>query len=403
MPKAYMFNKRRPILSVDIDNGEIRELKEIIDEEFLPISLQENLSLSNKEQSVRKINEWLKKRKIPDKREGFAITQKRFPGFDTYTNMFSLSDQYWFQYKSSENWDDMNFFTNRYDEAVGDFFFLYWTADKRKIGVQTPELTTNGVLTKRWIQDDDLTSYLIKAGSTKYRQEPLSEVLSSLILQRLDIIPFVKYDLVVHGLKMCSRCKNFITADTEFVPAMHIYKKEEKKQDTEPVMHFIRMCEKYGIKDVESYLNKMIAADKILKNDDRHFGNFGFLRSAETGKILGFAPIFDNGRCFYSGKVDRTNTHELFGKYQNRAMRETIQNSDIKTISNLKAFTKLISVYPNLTGNEKINISAKVTDSISEVNQIIEQAMQNDGKEKKKETTKSERENDKNKNEREDR
>lgn len=371
MPKSYMFNKRRPILSLEMENGNVTELKEVINEEFLPISLQDCL-LPGNDISVKKINEWINKRKIPEKREGLQLARKRFPGFTTYTNMFSLSDQYWFQYKSSENWDDMNYFTNRYDGAVGDFFFLYWKADKKKIGVQTPDLTTNGVLTKRWLQDDDMTSYLLKAGSTKYRQEPLSEVLSSQILQRLNIIPFVKYELVVHGLKMCSKCKNFIDENTEFVPAMHIYKKAEKKNDVEPMQHFIRMCEKYGIQDVEEYLNHMIAADKILKNDDRHFGNFGFLRSAETGQILGFAPLFDNGRCFYSGKIDRTNTHEIFGKYQNRALRETFKNADIKPISNIKAFGNLINQYPNLTDKEKMNINAKVNDSMIEINDIIE-------------------------------
>ena len=37
----------------------------------------------------------------------------------------------------------------------------------------------------------------------------------------------------------------------------------------------------------------MLALDAIIGNTDRHTGNFGFLRDANTGKYLGMAPLYD--------------------------------------------------------------------------------------------------------------
>ena len=38
----------------------------------------------------------------------------------------------------------------------------------------------------------------------------------------------------------------------------------------------------------------MIFLDTIVANPDRHTNNFGLLRDIHTGKLIGFAPNFDN-------------------------------------------------------------------------------------------------------------
>lgn len=53
-------------------------------------------------------------------------------------------------------------------------------------------------------------------------------------------------------------------------------------------------------------LRSMLVFDALIYNEDRHFGNFGFLRDNYTGKLTGPAPIFDNGLfllCF-AGKEE---------------------------------------------------------------------------------------------------
>jgi hypothetical protein len=44
----------------------------------------------------------------------------------------------------------------------------------------------------------------------------------------------------------------------------------------------------------------MLVFDAVIYNEDRHFGNFGVLRNNHTGKILGPAPIFDNGLSLFN-------------------------------------------------------------------------------------------------------
>lgn len=177
-------------------------------------------------------------------------------------------------------------------------FFSPWEVREENLSLSTPDITTNGVLRKRWIREENGESYLIKAGSKFYHQEPLSEVLASITLERLELLPFVKYELAVDGLRLCSKCKNFVNENTEFVPASYIYSKIPRKKDETVYEHLLLMCEKYGIANAQEYINNMITADKIIGNDDRHLGNFGFIRDVETGKIIGFAPLFDSGSAY---------------------------------------------------------------------------------------------------------
>lgn len=317
---SWLYNKRKPLLEVKFERGHITNIGEIVEENrhLLPVCLDhERLSLPG-------INKWLEKRKIPDKREGLSEARRLFRGFDSYqnANMFSLSDQYWIQHKSHETWDKLNFFTNHYSQEPGKIFFEPWNAKKEHaINDPSPDLTTNGVLRKRWIQERDKQSYLVKAGSVQYHQEPLSEVVGSLILKQLGLqIDFVEYSLVVSGLHFCSRCRNFITESEEFVPAQHIYSLEKKPEGKSMYDHFIDMCDVYKIPGVREYLDIMIAVDHILHNTDRHFGNFGFIRNVESGH-LGFAPLFDFGRCYFGASAAQDITSKCFADMEERCFR----------------------------------------------------------------------------------
>ena len=44
----------------------------------------------------------------------------------------------------------------------------------------------------------------------------------------------------------------------------------------------------------------MLVFDAVIYNEDRHFGNFGILRDNHSGKVIGSAPIFDNGMSLFN-------------------------------------------------------------------------------------------------------
>ena len=347
-------------MHVDAENGTILEIKEIIkeNEHLLPICLQYDSSL-------KAVNDWMGTRKIPDKREGLKRARQTFRGFENYYNMFSLSDQYWLQFKKSETWEKLNFFTNSYGKEKGQIFFLFCLPDiKIAVKSPSPDLTTNGVLKKCWIQDEEKNSYLLKAGSVKYHQEPLSEVLASITLRKIDIIPFIEYELVIHGLQFCSKCPNFVTANTEFVPASHIYKKKKRKMDERVFDHFLQMCDEYNIIGAEDYMTKMIAADHILCNSDRHLGNFGFIRDAETGKILGFAPLFDFGRAYWGAKPavhdKMENTSRFFSDVEDKCFKKALRYISVEEVVDTLKLEKMVERYPEIDGKQIEEIKGRI-------------------------------------------
>lgn len=370
--KATLYNKKRPVMVLDIENGVVMQIEEVLDTDFLPVVFQDD-------PTVESVNQWLSKRMMPENREGLKRARELFPAFDQKQkrNLFSLNDQYWVKYTKNESWDRLNYFTNRYGEETGKVFFLPWKVDEDALKKeQSPDITTNGVLTKRWIQDEFKDSHLIKAGSALFQQEPVSEVMASIVLDRLKIIPFVRYEMLVYGLRFCSKCKNFVTKDTEFVPASYLYKKEPKKDNESVYEHLTRMCANYKIKNVHGYVNAMIAADYIMGNKDRHLGNFGFLRNVETGEFEGFAPLFDSGSAFWNdarrkGK-DGKPRKSFFAEYERSAVAQVSSRIDAKKVCEKDELYRLVDTYPCLTDKKR----RMVREEIDRMSSILEQPIE---------------------------
>lgn len=359
---AIMYNKRVPLIKVSIEDGQIVTVEDIFNTNLLPIILQ----TEEGPPEIDKLNEWFKKRMIPENRDGLRQTMSLFPDFSRVRgNMLGLSDQYWFQFDPSESWDDLNYFTHIYDQTTGTAFFTPWVFEKDQKFPPSPDLTTNGALKKTWEQQADMTSHLIKAGNRRLHQEPITEVLASAILKKMNIIPFVSYKLRVKGMVMCSECANFIDENTEFVPASHIYFKK-KRTDRETVYsHLIRMCDLYEIEGAQQYIDSMITADHIMGNDDRHLGNFGFIRDAETGRILRFAPLFDSGSA-YGGKTNRVNKQRLFDPQKDEALRKNIEKINAGFFDHRELFD-LITLYPDINKKQREFIKNRIITAEKEV------------------------------------
>lgn len=355
MTRAILYNKYTPLIDLEIQGLTVLKINEVINQKFLPIILQDNLSLKT-------LNFWIERRMLPQKREKLDYVHSVFPGFDNYANMFSLSDQYWFQFKKEETWDNLNFFTNDYSEEIGKMFMAPWDVNRNLVGLPSPDLSTNGVLIKRWVKEKDGNSYLIKTGSKVYHQEPLSEVLASITLKKLNFLPFVEYKLVVDCLKFCSKCKNFVNKDTEFVPASYIYTKKKRDPSDSIYDHMVKMCELYGIKGSKEYMDNMITADSIIGNDDRHLGNFGFLRDVNTAEIIGFAPLFDSGSAYW-GKADATRKSRIFYDREKESIYSVIMNNNLEAIYDHSEMFDIINMYPQISAAKRDDIKDRIIKS----------------------------------------
>lgn len=343
--------KEQTVLTIKDVEGVPSEIVKINNEELLPLSLR-------KECTMEKLNEWLKRRSIPETREGLKEVKEEFgTGWMINKNYLSLSDQYWLK-KRTETWKKINYFSNNYSQDIGKMFFTPWQLNQNRFNSDSPDLTTGGVLRKRWAQNPDKTSYLLKAESKATHQEPLSEVLVSVLCEQLGIIQSAGYDLFIEGTTMCSKCENFITPDTDLVTADQIYFDEERKDNESVFDHLLRMCELYDIPDAEEYLKALVFIDKCSGNEDRTLSNIGFIRDINTMKFIGPAPLYDCANAYWNTKSVNNNVvkSNLFGDIDPSVYSFIKNKCDLNFLTRDYGYKKLIGAYPCITDVKKENL-----------------------------------------------
>ena len=127
-----------------------------------------------------------------------------------------------------------------------------------------------------------------------------------------------------------------------------------------------KVVEKLGAKD---YLDKMIAADKLIGNDDRHFGNFGFIRNVQTCQITGFAPLFDSGSSFY-GLNEERKTAKLFEAESFMAIKEVMKKHDLNAALNHSQMFDLIEKYPEISWSKKQEMKNRILQTSAELKKM---------------------------------
>ena len=342
--------KEEKVLTLKDIEGVPSEVAKIHAPELLPLCLDSDCD-------TKQFMKWLHDRSIPSNREGIDQVKATFgEKWQINKNFASLSDHYWIK-KRSETYRKINFFTNTYSKDIGNMFFKPWAVNRTRYDNFSPDLTTGGILTKCWRQNQDKSSCLIKAGSVAAQQEPLSEVLVAVLAEQLGTIKCADYNLHIEGTTMCSICSNFVTMDTDLVPASYIYYKEEKQAGESVFSHLVRMCERYDIPGAEDFLKWMVFIDRITGNTDRNLNNIGFLRDIKTMKFIGPAPLFDSGNAYWSTKdINNAVKSNLFGDIENGIFKELNKNSNIDNILHETGYKRLIDAYPCISELKKGNL-----------------------------------------------
>jgi len=320
-------------------------------------------------------NKWWKNRQIPASRKGLkevlhnsnVYDKDNFDLLDAKAYCLSLSDQYWVKGVDEEiSWESINFFDNEFSEDIGKILFNGGKT-ALNLNLNTPDMTSNGNYEKRW-KIIDGERYLLKAGSKIYNQEPFNELIATKLYERLlNKDEYVEYSVIFDDDKAISKCKNFITKNTELVPAWKINEYYEFLDDEDKYTHYIRCLNNLGIKDAETLTDKMIVCDYIIANKDRHFNNFGVIRDVNTLKFIGVAPIFDNGcslwydeNDMYVGEFFLTKPFEEYEKTQLSLVKK-LEWLDISKLEDFPNEVKTILSMDKLLSKERIN---KIVDQI---------------------------------------
>jgi hypothetical protein len=386
MDKVYtLMHKAVPVADIVIEDrfGELTGIQKMYEKEHFPVG-----TLFSGKPSPAALGVWWRGRGIPASRSGLqdaliSLGLSKENELQTKGFGLSLSDHYWVRPKDRDiAWKDVNFFENPFSADVGDALFGRRRQSKQP-NLMSPDSTSDGWLQKRWVIDGTKRK-LIKGGSRFYYQEPVNEVIASRIMFRLGI-PHVKYDMVLHDRMPYSVCETFVNKDTELVSAWMIYntlKQGEKESEYE---HFVNCCKTLGIPGATKSLSEMLALDYLIVNTDRHYGNFGALRRADTLEWLGMAPVFDSGTSLWHNypenqiNFDYEGDSKPFDQYHSRQIKlagklDWIQFDKLQGIS--EEFGKLLEKNVYINENRRTMLCKGLESRIEKLQKIaVEQGI----------------------------
>ena len=274
----YLMNKDTRLMKFRIDGESVMEQCSVIEQyNSLPTWFPD-------------IDVWISKRSAAKHRKHVQsildmMGGRTLSGFIGLTHCVSLNDTLWIKSESENlNWDNVSLYSNDFDEVISKLSFDGNGLCGVQFSTTSPELTTDGAFDKCWIREDDI--YLIKAGSTgasNAGREPYSEVLASQVYDKL-CASSVQYAHARYDGRVVSKCKLFTSEEYGYKAAAVF------NIVTPNIGKLLNEFSKFGGED---NFRRMIVADAVCINQDRHFGNFGFLVNNETFERFAMAPVFD--------------------------------------------------------------------------------------------------------------
>lgn len=368
--KCILMNKNTKILSAEYDSaiGAFSKIYEIYNIEYAPYILK-NYHIkndSNNDLFRANLSAWFKGRGIPSWRDKLDLLLHRLditaPSclLDKAFGL-SLTDQYWLKpYEQDILYDDINFFDH--DFEFSDFMEASLSKNNSIIrnenSLKTPNNTTDGMLKKAWIIENNIR-YLLKGGYKNETLQPFNEVLATEICKRLGF-NHIEYTLDTYKDMIVSKCPCFINKDCEFVTAHQIRESMDKHNNSRDYEEYIKVLEENGITNARIDMENMYILDFVIMNEDRHLNNFGIIRDANTLKWISVAPIFDNGQSLNIEYYDDEELHisgegRLF--YEIKSFDEIIKvvkdvnRLDLSKLDDLpKWFDNLLHKHQNITG-----------------------------------------------------
>ena len=250
------------------------------------------------------MTDWVQRRTIPVNRRHMeavlgAVNLKDRFDILRYCHGLSLNDTYWVQAETEGlSFDAINLYDNPFDEALGWIAFTGLPSNISR-NLSSPEFTTEGMLPKYWQRIESSNIILCKGGTEGFSNaglEPFAEVIAYLVAMRIGINA-IPYHLERRNGKPVSISRLFTTKETGLLTANHYL------LEAFPGYNFIslEMALARMRKDFEDLLPfySMCFFDHIIENGDRHLNNWGFSVENATQKIIGFAPLWDNGAALY--------------------------------------------------------------------------------------------------------
>lgn len=358
MQQYILMHKNVPVLTAVLDDTlTVTKVTEIMSPDHKPLNM---MVMENQEIAL---NEFLKHRAIPGSRPNLAELLEAYQAsnaleFSLKSYQLNVSDHYWLQPLTTNlDWSDVNF----YDHPIADTPLFLSDSDQIDVDLITPNSSVNGSLRQMWVQQKDGIR-LLKAGSFLH-QQPFNEVFIAYVCEQLGL-NHVSYTLErLSSGEFVSSCPLFTGPDLEYIPAWHIA--GPLKQRDNKYQAFLDQAAQFSIPHVKAQLDATLALDFLTLNDDRHYGNFGFLRNSETLEFISMAPIFDNGNTLWYNELT-INPHKPFHTYPSLPFKSkhnkqikyvtTSVNATDEALTNALAFMDIIYAQNNNITKERLQM-----------------------------------------------
>ena len=272
------------IMSGDIVTAEwIAGKLYILDERHLPLFLK----------NFSDLNAWLESRAIDGHRANSRLLKKalRLAERDDVSTVLAvhaatITDNYWIRpIGSALTYTDIRFDSDYFSNLAlhGSYDSFNRAASARS--TKTPELTNIGSFEKCWKLKDGKW-WLYKTASPG---ELFSELFIYELGKRL-------------GVQM-AECKrgDHVLQSLDFTNAGEVILEHANSfmGDNDDYEDVIAALQNLCPQAIPDYI-RMIFLDTLVANPDRHAANFGLLRDADSGNLLGLAPLFDHNMALIS-------------------------------------------------------------------------------------------------------
>lgn len=239
------------------------------------------------------------------------------------THMFSLTDTFTC-FPEGEYIERSSLFAQEGQNRVSEYILLSSDTSLNNVGIASPNISTDGSFTKTWVYENgEWWLYKLQSTEATRSEVNISRVLKKCIWDTADYAYVGSYRKRV-------KSRNFLGENEFFEPYESLRYMFDDTGDDDDII--FRNIASLG-EEFRSAWKKILIADAVFLNTDRHMRNFGVIRSSQTGKILRLAPNFDNNQAYKANPS---------GKYSDAMLRGYMRGADKEDFDNLHVLAECL-------------------------------------------------------------
>ena len=234
------------------------------------------------------------------------------------TNMLSISDTFTC-FKEKEFTPRVSLFNHDAQNEVSSYILLSGDTSINKAAFATPNVSTDGSFTKTWkYEKGEWWLYKIQSVDATRSEVEISKVLTAC---GWDAAAY-RYD---GSYRKRVKSLNFVKEHEFFEPYDSFRFAFSNAEDNDETI--LQNISSLGESFRQAW-KRILIADALFLNADRHMRNFGVIRSSETGRVLRLAPNFDNNQA-YKGNPGGKYSPAMLHSYWKAADEEDKENLQI--------------------------------------------------------------------------